>query len=269
MTTLDLVVGRPFARRERWERLLRWADLIRVLSVKNFRQRYLRSRLGILWALLQPTLQAIVLTIVFVHVFKVKIPHYTVFVLSGIMSWQFFQQMCMQGTTSLVDNGPLVRKVAVPKAIFPLSAIGGTLLVYILQLSVLFAFAIAAGTLGWATFLLLLSIPLEVGIGAAIAILCCSIHVAVRDVRFMIDSGLLMFFYLTPVIYPITRIPDNARAIMEWNPMYGVLSLVRAAMVAQPVDWHGVFSATVCAVVIAVVGIWLFRRRSPDVADLV
>ena len=93
----------PGAWSYRLSRVLHWAGLVRVLAVKNFRQRYLRSKLGVIWALIQPLLQAAVLSFVFIIVFKVKrIPHYPLYVLSGIMSWQFFMQSCTSGTSSMV-----------------------------------------------------------------------------------------------------------------------------------------------------------------------
>jgi ABC-type polysaccharide/polyol phosphate export permease len=270
VTTAQLTSPRELTRDERQETILRWLDLTRVLAWKNFRQRYLRSRLGVIWALLQPTLQAAVLSVVFVVICKVKrVPHYPVFVLSGIMSWQFFSNACSMGTTSIVDNAALVRKVAVPKVIFPVSAVGGVVIVYVMQVVVLLVGGASVGALGRPTLLLLLAIPLEAALGAAVGVLCASIYVTMRDIRFIIDSALMMGFYLTPVMWDINRLPDSVRPYMAWNPMYGVLSLVRAAVVGMPVDWTGVLSASILTLVIAAIGGWLFHRRSPEFADLV
>jgi ABC-type polysaccharide/polyol phosphate export permease len=254
----------------RLSRVVHWAGLVRVLAVKNFRQRYLRSKLGVIWALIQPLLQAAVLSFVFIIIFKVKrIPHYPLYVLSGIMSWQFFQQSCVAGTSSIVDNAGLVRKVAVPKIVFPVAAVGGIALVFCLQLIVLLGAGIALRTLHPMTpLLLLLALPLEACLALAIGVLCTSIHVSVRDIRFVVESGLLMAFYLTPVLYDVGRLPPRVASVMQWNPMSGVLSLVRGAVLDRPVDWTGVGSAFLCAAVLGLAGAWLFRRRSPEFADL-
>lgn len=254
----------------RLSRVVHWAGLVRVLAVKNFRQRYLRSKLGVVWALIQPLLQAAVLSFVFIVIFKVKrIPHYPLYVLSGIMSWQFFMQSCTSGTSSIVDNAGLVRKVAVPKIVFPLAAVGGIALVFCLQLVVLLGAGIFMHTLTPMTpVFLLLALPLEAAFALSIAVLCTSIHVSVRDIRFVVESGLLMAFYLTPVLYDVSRLPPSVRSVMTWNPMGGVLSLVRAAVLGRPVDWPGVGSAFICVAVLGTVGGWLFRRRSPEFADL-
>ncbi|HET6908583.1 MAG TPA: ABC transporter permease [Mycobacteriales bacterium] len=250
---------------------VQWLDLVRVLSVKNFRQRYLRSRLGVVWALIQPLAQAAVLSFVFLKIFKVhKVPHYPLYVLSGIMSWQFFQQSVVGGTSAVVDNSGLVRKVAVPKITFPLSVVGGVLLVFVLQLVVLVAGAGVTGTLVTTTPLLLaLSVVVELALAVGFSVLLCSLHVSFRDIRFLVESTFVMAFYLTPVIYDPSRLPPTYRSVMRWNPMDGVLSLERAALLARSVDWAAVGVSGAAALLLLAVGIPVFRRRAGDFADQV
>lgn len=249
--------------------LRRWAGLTGMLAVKNFRQRYLRSRLGVFWAILQPTVQAAVLAVVFVKVFKVhNVPHYPLYVLSGIMTWQCFAQGTNAATTSALDNSPLIRKIPLPAVVFPMAAVGGVLLVHLLQLTVLLAAGAASGTLGVRTLLLPLGVLLTVALALGVGTLSCSLHVRVRDVKFLIESGLLVAFYVTPVLYDPSRLPENLRTLLGWNPMYGVMSLQRAALLGRAVDWHAVAVAAVLAVVLLVVALPVFRSRSRDFADL-
>jgi ABC-type polysaccharide/polyol phosphate export permease len=268
--TAATVVGGIAGWQHRVARARHWAGLVRVLAVKNFRQRYLRSRLGVAWAFVQPALQAAVLSFVFLAIFKVhKIPHYPLYVLSGVMTWQFFQQSTVAATTSIVDNAALVRKVAVPKIVFPMSAVGGLLIVFVMQLVLMLSAGAVLGTLRPQTpLLLVLALPLEAALALAFGVLATAIHVKLRDIRFVMDAALQMAFYLTPVLYDFSRLPLRLRDVMQWNPMYGVLSLVRAAVLDRPVDWVGVSSAAICAIVIGVAGATLFRRRSPEFADL-
>lgn len=250
---------------------VQWLDLVRVLSIKNFRQRYLRSKLGVIWALVQPLAQAAVLSFVFLKIFKVhKVPHYPLYVLSGIMAWQFFQQGVVGGTSAVVDNAGLVRKVAVPKITFPLSVVGGVLLVFALQLVVLIAGAGVTGTLAASTpGLLALSLLVELLLIVGFAVLLCSVHVSFRDIRFLVESTLLMAFYLTPVIYDPSRLPPTFRSMMRWNPLDGVLSLERAALLARSVDWVAVGVSAATAVLLIAVGLPIFRHRAGDFADQV
>jgi ABC-type polysaccharide/polyol phosphate export permease len=231
----------------------------------------LRSRLGVLWALLQPIAQAAVLSVVFLKIFKVhRVPHYPVYVLSGIMTWGFFQQAAIGGTTSVVDNASLVKKVAVPKVTFPVSVVGGVLLVYLLQMLVLVGAGASIGTLSPATpALLLLATLLEAVLGVAVALLFSSVHVAFRDIRFLVESGLVMLFYLTPILWDLSRIPPAYRSYAQWNPMSGILSLVRGALLDRRVEWSAVGISAVAAVLILAVALPLFQRRSSVFADQV
>ncbi|HET7312392.1 MAG TPA: ABC transporter permease [Mycobacteriales bacterium] len=257
--------------RVRFDQWLHWADLTRVLAVKNFRQKYLRSRLGVLWALLQPLAQAAVLSFVFMKIFKVhKVPHYPIYVLSGIMAWSFFSQAVVGGTTAVVDNASLVRKVSVPKLTFPISVVGGVLLVFLLQTVVLLGGAVQAGTLSPVTpALLLLAVVLEALLGMALAILFCAFQVFLRDIRFVVESGLLMSFYLTPVLYDPSRLPAKYQHLLQWNPMYGVLSLLRAALLGRTVNWTSVAISAIVTMVLLIVAVPVFRHRSADFADVV
>jgi ABC-type polysaccharide/polyol phosphate export permease len=254
----------------RWQRAFHWIDLTWVLAKKNFRQRYLRSKLGVLWALIQPLVQAAVLSFVFLKIFKVhRVPHYPLYVLSGIMSWGFFQQATVGGTTAVVDNAALVRKVAVPKVIFPISVVGGVLIVFSMQVVILLVGGLVIGTVGVHLPLLLLAVALETMLATGIAILCCAIHVSIRDVRFLVESVLIMAFYLTPVLYDPSKLSPKFASILQYNPMFGVLSLTRAALLSRPINWTAVGISAAIAVGVLAISLPVFRAQSADFADLV
>jgi ABC-type polysaccharide/polyol phosphate export permease len=249
--------------------LRRWGGLVGVLALKNFRQRYLRSRLGVLWALVQPTAQAIVLSFVFVKVFRVHgVPHYPLYVLTGMMTWQLFATSTLTSTSSAADNAGLVRKVPLPKVVFPLAAVGGSLIVYGVQISILVGGSLIAGTFGPEILLLPVGALMAAALATGLGLLGCAFHVAFRDVRFLLESGLLLMFYATPVLYDPVRLPESLRQYLRFNPMYGVLSVQRGALLGRAIDpWAVLISAGTAAVLIAL-GAMAFRRRSPDFADL-
>ena len=264
--TSVVVTGAP----PRSDRLRHWVGLGRLLAVKNFRQRFLRSRLGIAWAIVQPSVQAVVLSVVFLRIFKMgRVPHYPVYLLSGIMCWQFFQQGTLQGTTSVVDNGGLVRKVAMPKVLFPFAAVGSSLIVFGLQICVVLAVAATQGTLGRQVPLLLVLAPLEFALASGFAVLGASLHVAIRDVRFVIESGLMLGFYVSPILWDPSQLSPHLQHLARLNPMTGLLSLVRGATMSRPVDWAAVGVTLGFAVVVWAVAAPLFARRSRVFADTV
>lgn len=259
------------AETRRVARLRNLGSLTWTLSRKNFQVRYKRAVLGVVWAVLQPAFQAAVLSVVFIKVFKadVGVPDYAVFVLAGMLPWTFFAQSLSVGTVSVLENGPLVKKVALPQIVFPLSAIGGVALAFVAALPVLLVAGLVAGGLGRQLLLLPLAVLLQLLAVAGVASAAASLYPAFRDVRYLVESLLVVGLYLTPVLYPPDKLPGTARGLLELNPLTGVLSLYRGAFLSLPVDWSAVGLSLLVGTVALGVGLAVFRRRSDEFADLV
>lgn len=251
----------------RWRTVL---GLVVVLSRKNFQVRYKRSALGVGWAVIQPTFQAAVLIFIFTQVFRFSpVPDYPLYVLSGMIAWGFASQAMSGSTSAVVDNASLVRKVPIPAYVFPLSAVGGTLLAFLGGFGVLLVVVVVTGHASVNLLLLPLALLLEVLIVAAFGVLASSLHVAHRDVRYVVESGLFVVFYATPVLYDITRIPENLRPWLRLNPFAGVLSLERLAVMGRPLDRAALLTSLAGLAVLALAAALVYRRRSPTFADLV
>jgi len=249
-------------------RARRFVRLVWVLSEKNFQTRYRRTALGMAWVLLQPLLQAAVVTIVFERLFRgVAVEHYGLYVLAGVLPWGLTSRALLAGTTSVVDNTSLLKKVAVSRLIYPLSAIGGTAVVWLASLAILVVAAIVTGTLDRGIVLLPVAVVLQLLVVVGPALLAAALYVAIRDVRFLVESGLLVLFYATPVIYPAERLGSLAD-LLAWNPLTGVLSLYRAAVMDRPVDGTAVAVSVTFGVVMLAVSLAVFRRRAAEFADI-
>lgn len=247
-----------------------WSEVTWLLAVRTFRLRYLRSRLGIGWAFVQPLVQAAVLAVVFTKVFEVaRLEHYPLYVLSGVMTWSAFSGAVGAATTSAVDNSGLLRKVDMPTVVFPLAQVTAVVLVLCLQVIVLVIGAVVVGTAGPGLLLLPLCVALTAALATGVGLLACSFHVAFRDVKFFVESGLLLAFYASPVLYDPGVLPDGVRTVLSWNPAYGLLSLVRTALLGRPLDGRALLISCVGAVLLLGLGWLVFRRRSADFADLV
>jgi ABC-type polysaccharide/polyol phosphate export permease len=249
--------------------LRHWGSITWLLALRTFRLRYLGSRLGLGWAFVQPLVQAAVLTFLFTEVFKIhRVPHYPLYVLSGIMTWQTFAGGVNGATTSAVDNASLLRKIPMPALVFPLAQVVSVLMVYALQLVILVVAAVAVGTAGLQLLLLPL-VPLLVGlIATGVGSFACAFHPAVRDVKFVVESALLMAFYATPILYDPSRVPPGLRSLLALNPMYGVVALARTALMQSPFDAAATSVSFAAAAVLVVAGLLVFRRRSAFFADL-
>jgi ABC-type polysaccharide/polyol phosphate export permease len=252
------------------DRAIRFLGLTWALSRKNFQVRYKRASLGVAWAVLQPAIQAAVMSFVFIRVFKVHgIEDYPVYILSGVLPWAFLSQGTGAGSTAVVDNGALVRKVALRIEVFPISAVGGVTMAFASALVVLVAASVITGHLSFSLLLLVPALLLEFAAVCAVALLVSAFHVAYRDVRYVLESLLIVGFYASPVIYDRSRVPPRLVELQKWNPMVGLLSLYRAAVLERAVEWDAVLIATVAITIALVVSLLVFRRRSPEFADLV
>ena len=250
----------------------RLVDLCFSLARKNFRVRYARTRLGPLWAVLQAVLLAVVITVVFEQVFSISrsVEHYGLYVLSGLLPFQFTMMAITESTISIVANASLVKKVALPRAIFPASSVLAVFIMMALALAVVVAGAAFAGALAVPRILLLVpTVVLCFGLALCGGLAGASMYVFRRDVQFGIESAGRILFYGTPIMYTSDRLSDGLQALQTWNPLVGMVSLSRAAVFGTPVD-GAALAVTVGVIVVALpVSVFVFNRRAAIYADLV
>jgi ABC-type polysaccharide/polyol phosphate export permease len=225
-------------------------------------------RFGAAWVVIQPLAQALVLSFVFLKVFKVSVPHYLVYVISGVMAWQCFQQSVLLAATAALDNAPLLKKVAVPATVFPLAAVGAQLIAFSLQCVVILGVSIVDSTLTLHVFLLPVAVLLQTAIAIGIGLAVGSFLPAMRELRVLLETALLMLFYATPVLYDPDRLHGAIRQLLLLNPMAGVMELHRSAWLGRPIDGQATLIACLAAIPLMLVGGALYHRRSGDFADL-
>ncbi len=170
--------------------------------------------------MLNPLITMVILTVVFSAVFAPNVPHYSLFVIIGLLAWNLFALGSTQGLASIVDSGQLIRKVAIPKEIFPIAAVGANLA----QLPVC-ARAVAGdprvlrvGVTAAVAFVPL-GIALITVFTLGVALFMATLNVFFRDVRYLYEAALLAWFYATPIFYPLDILPPDVRAILRLNPM--------------------------------------------------
>jgi len=200
--------------------IFQYRELLRNLVLKDLKIKYRDSAIGFLWSLVNPLLLILVYSFVFSHILKVGIANFSFFLLIGILPWNFFAQSLMMSTGSILDNGGLIRKVAVPMEVFPVATVLFNLAQFALALVVflpmtLFFFDVA---MGWVTLwffpLLILHLLFTIGLSFMIS----TATVFYRDVRHFIEIALMLLFWLTPIIYDVKTIPESLRAAIFLNP---------------------------------------------------
>jgi lipopolysaccharide transport system permease protein len=245
----------------------RYRELIAQLIIRDIRVRYKRSVLGIGWSMLNPLLMMIIFTAVFSSLFRFDIPYYSVYILSGTLLWNLFSQGTTIGVHQLLSSGPLVTRIYVPKTIFALAATGSSLINTLLALAPLAIIMLVMGaplrpSIVWLLPALLLTALFTIGVGLLVSSLAVSFH----DVAEVYQVLLSAWYFLTPVFYPLSIIPENSRWWFQLNPMYALLEVFRAPLLDGSAAPLPTWLAAGCASIgLLIVGWLVFARRAHEI----
>jgi len=240
----------------------RYWDLLHNLVSRAIKLRYKRSVLGFAWTMLNPLVTMVILTAVFSAVFATTVPDYPVFVIIGLLAWNLFALGSSQGLTSVVDSGQLIRKVGVPKVIFPVAAVAANFVNLLLSLAPLLAMILVFRVrITWAVVWLPVGVVLIAGFTLGVALFLATLNVFFRDVRYFYEAALLAWFYATPIFYPVTILAPRTRAILQCNPLYVLIEVFRAPLYAgTPPSWGTLAIAATESLGALVLGWGVFRR---------
>lgn len=222
--------------KEKMEGFRRFTPLLRELVVRDIKVRYRHSALGLVWTVLNPLLMMVVITIVFSTLFKQNIPNFPIYYLSGSLIFAFNSESTTTALNSIISNASLIKKVYIPKYLFPLSNVLSGLVNLGFSLIAMFIVMLITGA-PFHTTLLLLPIPIfytflfSVGLG----ILLSAVTVFFRDIAHFYSVFILAWTYFTPIFYPVEILPDAAMKLMQLNPMYHLVTYMRSIVL------YGVF----------------------------
>ena len=250
--------------RELW----RYRDLLRLLISNSLKTRYKRSALGIIWTLLNPLLTMLVLTVAFSQLFRFQVENYTIYLLVGLIFWNFFSQTTTQSMNTLVWGSPLIKRIYLPRTIFAFAVLGNGLTNYLLALAPL---ALAMGITHHPFYLSLLWLPLAILLLAVftlgLSLFMSTLAVYFVDVVDMYGVLLTVWFYLTPVIYPLDIVPEQFLPLVRLNPMTAMLGLFRTIIyTGQSPSLESWLVAAGLALVTLGLGWLVFTRRANDFA---
>ena len=252
-----------------------YRELFYFFAWRDIKVRYKQSVLGIGWAILQPLMLAIIFTLFFHNIAGISsgdqnIP-YPVFAFLGLMYWITFSTAVITISNSLVSNAGVINKIYFPRLIPPLSASALSIVDFffaaIILGLVMLVFTLAPTMLG--VLLIIPSLLLIVVSALGIGIFFAALNVKYRDVKSALPYLIQATFFMTPVIYPITLIPERFRDFAYLNPATGAISSVKAAIFGQPVEWIGLLLSWISAIVLLILGIWYFKRTEKNFADII
>src|SRR5438270_1523618 len=244
----------------------RQRELIWALALKELKIRYKRSVLGFLWALLNPMLLMLVLTVVFSTIMAINIPHYAIFLLSVLLPWTFFAQSLAYAAESIVGNGDLIKKVRVAKLVFPIAAVVSNminLLLSLIPLALVVLIMRHPFHLTW----LYLPVPLLAltifTVGATFFFAAANVYY--RDVAHILQIVLQVWFYVTPIIFSEEFFPAKYRWIFKLNPLVYVLHGFRLSVYYGLLpELRSVAASFICALCALLIGYTIFSKYQDD-----
>jgi lipopolysaccharide transport system permease protein len=251
--------------------IYRYREAVRNLVTRDLKVRYSNSVLGIVWSLFSPLLMTLVYYVVFTYLVPSGIEKFPVFIMAGLMPWTYFTSSLIGATLAISANGHLINRVYFPREVLPLANLLSSGVNFLISLVLLFVFiAVFQIPLGLSLIWLPVIVLIQTAFSFGLGLLLAAVNVYFRDTQQLVDVGILAWFFVTPIIYSIDRIHNNTLILLLQivNPMAGLVIAYRHVLYSG--DWPqvGLLAITALeAVLILVVGAFVFRRLSPAFAE--
>ncbi len=241
----------------------RYSFLLSQLVKRDFKKKYRRSVLGVLWSLLNPLLTMTVQFFVFQKIFRFEMENYAVYLLTGIVLFGFMSDTTQQVMTNIVENASLINKVYVPKYIYPFSKVLSCALNFLFSLIALYLMIVFSGlVITWHHIALLCVFLMLFLFITGMSLLLCTMMVFFRDTQFLYTVFVTLWTYGTPIFYPENILSGTVMKIMMCNPMYHYLSFARSIILSHQIpplsSW--LFCAGF-AVLFFIIGVVFFRKN--------
>lgn len=245
------------------ENFLRFKPLLSELVSRDIKIKYRRSVLGVLWTVLNPLCMMVILSIVFSNIFKFDVENFPLYVLSGQVIFNFFNDSTTSSMTAILFNASLIKKVYVPKYLFVLARIVSSVINLLASLCALLVMMIVSRVeLHWEMILSVIPLLLVVGFSLGVGLILAALTVKFRDIMHLYAVFTTGLMYLTPVIYPMSILPDTIRKIVLINPLTNYLVMFRDVMFNHTIPSLAAIFVGIIEMVIALVcGLWVFYKK--------
>ena len=225
----------------------RFRHLLFLMVKRDFVTRYRRSVLGVLWSLLNPVFTMLIMMMVFQEFFKIEVPDYefAVYFLSGHFIFGFFSESTTLAMGSIVSNGGIIKKVYVPKYIFPVSRILSSLInMFFSFIAFMVVFLVMGEPVTWRFLLIPVPIFFLLLFSLGVGMLLSSLSVFFRDLNHIYGVGMTLLMFLTPIFYPVTILPDRVYYLIHLNPLFHFVNYFRALTLSAtlPGVWTNVMA---------------------------
>lgn len=236
--------------------------LMKQLVMRDFNTKYRQSMLGVVWSFLNPLLTMVVQYIVFSTIFRADVQNYPVYLLTGIVLMNFFNESISLGMDSILTNARLITKVYIPKYIFPISKVLFSLLNLLISLIPLFIMVVITGeSLSFSLLLMPLVLGMLFLFCLGMSFMMASANVFFRDTRFLWGVVSMLWLYLTPIFYPVTIIPETYRWVFHMNPMFQFITFMRIIIMDGVSPGINTYLGCFLSALISMgIGLFVFRK---------
>lgn len=252
-----------------FKRLYNYRELLKSNVKKEIRGKYKGSFLGVLWSFINPLLTVLVYAIVFPYILRVKQDNYLIFLIVGVIPWNFFVTVIQQGTTTIMANQNIIKKVFFPREILPISVAVSALINFFISCIIVAAFVIGSG-LGIHHYIILLPVValIQFMLSLGIIFILSAVNVYVRDTEYIVNFFVTMLFYATPVLYSLSMFKGQFSNILKLNPMGHIIEAYRSILYYK--QWPDFTSLGVVAIfsfIVMIIGYMIFRKLEKGFAE--
>jgi len=256
----------PISLRDIWT----YRELLYFLIWRDLKVRYKQTALGVAWVVLQPLLMTIIFTIVLGRLARVPsdgVP-YLILVFSGLLPWTFFSNAILFSSNSLVANTNLITKVYFPRAIIPAAAVGARLVDFCITFVVMIALLIYYGVSpGWNLLMLPVFVTLITLLSLGLGFWTSAMNVKYRDVAYILPVLTQLWMFVSPVLYPLSLVPQKWRWLYSLNPAIGIIEGFRSSLLNRPFPWTAITISTVITGLVLLYSMFAFKRMERYFAD--
>lgn len=252
-----------------FKNLYNYREFLKTSIKKEFRGKYKKSFLGVLWSFLNPLFQLLIYALVFPFILKNNVENYTVFLIVALFPWNFFNLSIIQSAACIVSNGGIIKKVYFPREILPIATATSNLINFLISSILVFLALFISGIgLTKAVIVLPLIILIQYILQLGLSFILSAITVYVRDVEYLINVLMMLAFYLSPIVYSADMIPGKYLPLFKLNPMFHIIKYYRDILYYGKIPEMGsVLLLLFACIIILIVGYLIFRKLEKRFAE--
>ena len=243
--------------------------------VREFQVKYRNSLLGALWNIINPLAMIVIYTVIFSQLMRAKLPGvdstfgYSIYLCAGVLTWGLFSEVTTRCLQIFIDNANLIKKLNFPKICLPAIVVGSALLNFTIVFGLFTLFLVVSGNFpGWSFVGLIPVLAIQISFAASLGLSLGILNVFFRDIGQFFGIFIQFWFWLTPIVYPITIIPQSVRWVMDLNPMTSIIASYQNILVSNTwPSWESLWPVTLASIVLGVWCLHLLRTRASEIVD--